>query len=83
MKEVLLVLYHLINRSYYIEWFLRIFITANFVFPFIIRENDYAYPEVAVLVNIIALWFYFYRARLLALIPVLTAFFIHLIKWMQ
>lgn len=81
MKEVLLVIYHLINRSYYIEWFLRIFITANFVLPFIIRENDYAYPEVAVFTNIIALWFYFYRARLLALIPVLIAFFIHLIRW--
>jgi len=83
MKEVLLVLYHLINRSYYIEWFLRIFITANFVLPFVIRENDYAYPEVAVLINIIALWFYFYRARLFALIPVLIAFFIHLIRWMH
>jgi hypothetical protein len=83
MKEVLLVLYHLINRSYYIEWFLRIFLTANFVLPFVIRESDHFYPEIAVLVNLIALWFYFYRARLLALIPLLMALFIHLIRWIN
>jgi len=83
MKEVLLVLYHLINRSYYNEWFLRIFITANFILPFVVGENDHAYPDVAIFINLLALWFYFYRARLLALIPVLMAFFIHLIRWVN
>ncbi len=68
---------YLTRDNKYLEWFLRILFTLNFVVPGINYEDEHYYPGNVLLMVIIGLWLYFFRLKVVSVVPLLYALFIN------
>jgi hypothetical protein len=56
-----------------IEWACRILFTINILLPGINYDDGHYYPLDVLVLVIVSLWLYFFRLKLLALVPLLFA----------
>lgn len=68
-----------LNQSLITEWACRILITLSIVYATItLPGHSHSYPDVANLMTLIALWFYFFKQKFIALFPLLLAMWFHI-----
>jgi hypothetical protein len=68
--------YKKVNNSVWTEWIFRILISLVFIKNVVVIQEEY-YPDSAWAPTLIALWLYFFKQRLIGLIPLILAMLIH------
>jgi hypothetical protein len=68
--------YNKTNQSVWSEWIFRIAFSLEFIQTAAVIQEEH-YPDACWLLLFISIWIYFFRQKLIALIPLLFAAFIH------
>jgi len=68
--------YKKINNSTWLEWVFRIFISSEFVYTTSVLQEEH-YPDVCWWMIFISIWCYFFRLKLLGLVPLVFCMLIH------
>jgi hypothetical protein len=71
--------YRKVNASLWIEWIVRLFISVELIHTDLMMEEagENFYPDVCVLMIFIAIWCYFFRLKLVGLIPLIYSALFH------
>lgn len=71
--------YKKVNNSAWIEWIFRLFLSVELIHTDLMMEaaGENFYPDVCMLMIFIAIWFYFFKLKVLGLIPIIYSALFH------
>jgi hypothetical protein len=67
------------NNSVWTEWVFRLFFSMTFIYTVLMtwKSGETFYPDDCFLLIFIAIWFYFFKIRLLGFIPIIFCALYH------
>ena len=68
--------YSHLNKSIWIDWIFKILYSLEFILVACTIQEEH-YPDACFALLFIAIWLYFFKLRILAIVPLLFAFFIN------